>query len=98
MKTLSLKCQVPIIMAASAFGYFFASKSHHYWYKSCDELDSQNKKTNSSPQKLDTIDEESPLDSTQTNKEINEKTYQYINTGIGCIGALISSKVVYDIL
>lgn len=98
MKTLSLKCQVPIIMAASAFGYFFASKSHYYWYKSCDELDPQNQKINSSPQKPETIGKDLPVDSASAKKEINEKSRDYINTGIGCIGALISSKVVYDIL
>ena len=93
MNNLSLKCQVPILIGASAFGYFFASKSHHYWYKACEEdrlIEEQHK--------VGEQNKDGEQNKVGGGSEArNSKLHHYINTGIGCVGAAISSKVTYDV-
>ena len=92
MSQLSFKCQVPILIGASAFGYFFASKSHTYWCNACEEdklIEKQ--KENSEKSECD--------NNTASDNKVcvdDSKIYYYMNKGIGCVGAAISTKIVYD--
>lgn len=95
MSQLSFKCQLPILIGASAFGYIFASKSHTYWCNACEEdrlIEQQSKGCkHSEDDKDDKQNKDGELDAQ------NSKLHHYVNTGIGCIGAVITSKVTYDI-